>query len=138
MPDIIPTITLHQPWASWILWGWKTIETRTHARFSSIYDQRIAIHAGKRFDPDAIRTAEPWLDEDRIWRTLQDWASGVILCTAYVEENRPLNRTDSPAAMCDCSEPGLWGLILTDIQPVTPPIPAKGRQGIWYSTEAEQ
>ena len=41
-------ITLHQPWASLIAEGHKTIETRDWPPPLSLVGQRIAIHAGKR------------------------------------------------------------------------------------------
>ena len=41
-------ITLHQPWASLIAEGIKTIETRSWAPSREIIGQRIAIHAAKR------------------------------------------------------------------------------------------
>ena len=40
-------ITLHQPWASLIAHGVKTIETRSWAPPRRLIGQRIAIHAGK-------------------------------------------------------------------------------------------
>jgi hypothetical protein len=47
----VKTITLHQPWASLIACGLKTIETRTHDRFRSLVGETVAIHAGKRSGP---------------------------------------------------------------------------------------
>ena len=40
-------LTLHQPWASLIAHGVKSIETRSWAPPQSLVGQRIAIHAGK-------------------------------------------------------------------------------------------
>lgn len=48
-------ITIWQPWASLIMSGRKAIETRTHDRFKGLVGQRIAIHAGRRWDTDCWR-----------------------------------------------------------------------------------
>ena len=42
------SLTLHQPWASLIAHGVKSIETRSWAPPQSLVGQRIAIHAGKK------------------------------------------------------------------------------------------
>lgn len=49
-------ITLWQPWATWVVLGWKTIETRLHPRFASLAGQVIGIHAGLKFDDLAMDT----------------------------------------------------------------------------------
>ena len=41
-------ITLHQPWASLIALGVKTVETRSWPASARLVGQTIAIHAGKR------------------------------------------------------------------------------------------
>lgn len=42
------TTSLWQPWASFIAWGFKLIETRDYYPPRSVIGQRIAIHAAKR------------------------------------------------------------------------------------------
>jgi len=120
-------ITLYQPWASLIAEGYKTIETRQHDRFKDLKGRRIAIHAGMRFDrwPYVERDQHPNMHKIKM-------PHGVIVCTAQVDNARWL-RGDSiqeyDAAMCITD--GLFGLFLSDIQKVEPPIPARGWQGIW-------
>ena len=41
-------LTLHQPWAQFIVWGLKNIETRSWPAPRNLIGERIAIHAGKR------------------------------------------------------------------------------------------
>ena len=41
-------ITLHQPWASLIALGVKTVETRSWPAPAHLVGQTIAVHAGKR------------------------------------------------------------------------------------------
>jgi len=129
-------ITLWQPWATWIAMGWKTIETRTHNRLASLVDQRIAIHAGKKLHIEAYDIAGPYIQDKRKPPDLHidSYVPGVVVCTAMVAEARPLDAQDSAAALCDCSR-DLYGLVLTDIQPLAPPPAAKGHQGIWEWTD---
>ena len=60
-------ITLHQPWASLIALGIKTVETRSWPAPTRLVGQRIAVHAGKRLvrqPGDAI--------ERELWASLRD------------------------------------------------------------------
>ena len=43
----MPAISLHQPWASLIAYGVKTIETRSWRPPTKFIGQRIAIHGAK-------------------------------------------------------------------------------------------
>lgn len=125
-------ITLWQPWASWVALGWKPIETRTHTRFAGLVGQRIAIHAGLKWDEKAIEAAFPWLADWQIEKTEQfRQIKGVIICTAYVERHVELTRQDSRAAKIDCAHTGRYGLFLFDLEVLPEPIPMRGRQGIW-------
>lgn len=131
----ISCITLHQPWASWISLGWKTIETRTHDHFASLVGKHIGIHAGKTWDRLALHRAGDFLSLEQIHVTEELRAvRGAILCIAYVKELRLLAAKDSKAALCHAE--GLYGLVLEDVQhPVLNiPIPALGSQGIWSFT----
>ena len=131
-------ITLWQPWASFIAWGWKTIETRTHDRFKSLVGERIGIHAGNNWDKNWRELAAPYLiqmqiDEVGLLKSAFDlgYCKGEIICTAKVEKAHWLLhewRFDSQA-LCECDN-DLFGLFLTDIMQIEP-IPAKGKQGIW-------
>ena len=125
-------ITLYQPWASWIAMGWKTIETRTRNHLASLAGQRIAIHAGKTFNHGACGIARPYMTVERCAEAeLMVYPSGVVVCTAMVKEARKLNGKDSPRAMYRCGDCDTYGLILTDIKPVDPPVEATGHRGIW-------
>ena len=46
-------LTLHQPWAWAIAHAGKNVENRTWAPPAYMIGERIAIHAGKRFDEEA-------------------------------------------------------------------------------------
>ena len=129
--EAMPAITIWQPWASMIAAGIKTIETRTHSGFASLKGKRIAIHAGLKFDP-------VWRSEDALLDLAsacmcdrpEQYPQGAVVATAYVSDARRLHGDDQESACCTVTD-RTHGLILTDIQPVTPPVPAKGKQGIW-------
>jgi hypothetical protein len=132
-------ISLWQPWASWIAWGLKTVETRRHGRFACLVGRRIAIHAALRFDATAMHEAEAYLKAILLQggplaaqaaRALRECSKfllpmGRIVATAFVSAHRQLAESDSAAALCDCSGaafPGLKlaGLLLTDVRQVSP------------------
>jgi hypothetical protein len=45
-------ISIYQPWAQFIVFGLKSIETRTHNSFKSLVGKRILIHASAKWDKD--------------------------------------------------------------------------------------
>jgi hypothetical protein len=127
-------ITLYQPWATWIALGLKTIETRTHARFRNLLGQKIAIHAGQRFDPSALAQARAWCGWKETPSAIRymsdhDYPHGLIVCTATVLSARWLLPGDSTAAMT--ATVGKFGLVLGDIHPLVSPLRWIGLQGIF-------
>jgi hypothetical protein len=129
--DLLLCITLKQPWATWILWGWKLIETRTHNHFRSLVGKRIGIHAGLSMDRRAITLAAPYMTATQIRVSAgHQHVRGALLCTAFVSKFGIVPAVESERAMINCHvfRAGLW---LRDVQPFTPPIPMRGHQGIW-------
>ncbi len=145
-------ITLHQPWASWIAWGLKTSETRTHNRFASLVGQRIAIHAGKAWSDHAFDMAAQVISEDpspltveraerniakrqKMWgEPRMEYVRGAVLCLATVDDMRELDANDNQAALCFCGDvcaDPLIGLFLTDVVQLAEPFPVRGKQAIW-------
>jgi|GEM_PF-891104 len=125
-------ITLWQPWATWVVLGWKTIETRLHPRFSSLAGQTIGIHAGLKWDDTAIELAEKWLSDAQILLTkgLPPSTRGALIGTVSVIEHRLLTGADSKLALIDCENTQRFGLILE--RPITiEPVYVRGKQGIW-------
>ena len=146
-------ITLHQPWASLIACGLKTIETRDWPPPRAVVGERIAIHAGKR-DPDSWE----WNDDIRL--ACEPWdfdiPLGVVVATARLAEVRKVTQNPrvrrwepdyryvlatSRISTLDHREIkidsfgdfslGRWLWMLTDIQRIEPPVPARGRQRLW-------
>lgn len=133
MQNILPVITLYQPWANWIVEGWKTIETRTHNRLKSLNGKTILIHAGLSFDKNAgIRHNNhcPYMSLISN-QTKHDLFYGYILGQAEVYNTRKLTKSDSLQACIEC-ETERYGLFLKNIIKFKEPLPAKGSMGIWY------
>ena len=137
MSEQMQAITLWQPWASFIAWGFKLIETRTHNRFRCLVGQRIAIHAGLRFDETAEQRARAWMG-DQQWHQLQAYLARdgyprlQIVCSAYVLASRRLTAQDSSLALCDCGGGDLYGLRLSYVRPPRSMLASiRGHQGIW-------
>jgi len=132
------TISVRNPWALWISWGWKPVETRLRKGFRSLVGKRVAIHAGKLLDPKAFSLADPYLLTYQKERTLislklamsqhrrkiTDPRFGAVICTAFAEDHRKLTVADESLALCDCA--GLWGLFLRDVEVLSKPIPWRG------------
>lgn len=117
-----PVITLHQPWAQWVINGDKTIETRTHNRFKTLASQRILIHSSQKYDDTGALG----------FYTMSECKPGVILGCVFVDKIQKLWYLDSEYANIDCKNTNRWGLYLKVIEKFKTPIPAKGSQGIWY------
>jgi len=51
---ILPAISVRQPWAWFIVQGWKDIENRSWPLPQKYIGKRVSIHAGKHFFPSKI------------------------------------------------------------------------------------
>lgn len=129
-PMVLPVITLYQPWATWIMRGWKTIETRTHSRFACLSHKKVLIHAGMTTDPQAIKN--PYLSKDQLLLNPDEMVNGFILGSVYVDATGWLcgDPYENMSALIDTN--GRYGLFLEDVQKFNEPIPEKGEMGIWY------
>ena len=134
-------ITLHQPYASLIAAGTKTIETRSWAPPRALIGERIAIHAAKKNDRETFR------NEVLLLGPTASVPRGAVVATAVLDR---IGQVRGGKRVEISPEPGKWlsgGIIeadpygdfsvgrwlwfLEDIEPLDPPIPAKGRQGFW-------
>jgi hypothetical protein len=126
-------ITLHMPWAYWVLMGWKTVESRTHQRFACLKGRSIGIHASLSWDPKAMRLAKDYLTSERLQATRSinpEKYYGRILCMAECYGFNLLDGADAPLAMLE-TKTKRWGNYLTLVKPFQPFIKARGYQGIW-------
>jgi len=128
----LPIITLWQPWASWVMLGWKRIETRTHQRFKGLSGKWIGIHASVKWDEKAIEAASPYLLDWQIAKSKNFLKiGGAVIGRVAVTNFRPLTVEDSKCALIECESVQRYGLVLA-YPHVVEAIPARGKQGIWY------
>lgn len=106
----IPAITLYRPWAQWILWGHKTIETRRHKRFASLCGQTIGIIAGQKWDDNGYISCPAGHDY-----TDPVYLETGLLCIVDVIEARRCTPADSAAANIEC-DTERWGLVLANVR----------------------
>lgn len=156
---IIRGFTLHQPWATLIAKGHKTVETRSWAPSRKMIGQSVAIHAGKK--------KESFLNAPECWQPLMDGGVmesvplGAIVCTALLEDvvqvQRPMPHVLTGEDGVECQSiqfskrakgEKTWVLVddygdfghgrflwlLKDIVP-NDPIYCRGFQGLWEIPE---
>jgi hypothetical protein len=118
-------LSIRQPWAWAILYLGKRVENRT---WRTRFQGKIYIHAGLRFDKDALEDLEA--DIQRIPQEQREpcHLGALVVGTAFV---------------VDCVEPddvprgqevwavGPWCFILEDVTPLEKPIPCKGALGFF-------
>jgi hypothetical protein len=136
---ILPTITLWEPWASWIAWGWKRIESRTHERLAALAGQRILIHAGKTWHAEAFDLARPYLTAAQLDYTRFELqakrgatTAGRIVAGCRVTAHRALTEDDSPLVLCPAE--GMFGLELAKVHRPDRILTVRGDRGIWRCT----
>ena len=121
---LIPAISLHQPWASFIAIGVKLYETRHWRPPSRLIGKRIVIHAAKR---------KPENDDIAWWHQIAGadapLPKGAFVCTAVLLACHSADRVPWDE-FGDYGE-GRFAWELRDVEPITPPIAAVGRQGFW-------
>lgn len=142
----LKAITLHQPWASLITYGYKTIETRS---WQTDYRGTLFIHAGKKWNRELrnLCLTKPFrscLAEIGITDP-DDLPRGYMLGKVYLER---IITTSAIARYNLIKEvgskyeedfgdysAGRYGWILTNIQRYIEPIPCNGAMGPWSYIE---
>ena len=145
-------ISLHQPWASLIAVGAKTVETRSWRPPLSLIGERIAIHAAKK---KSVMDAVLWQPLHGTWNYSEDMpplgkvvATAILRCAHQVAYNLELAHMH-PGTWMECAHwrrsipftvardaygdftATRWLWFLEDIKRLDPPVPAKGHQGFW-------
>ena len=130
MPETMKALSLLQPWASAIMVGLKTYETRS---WYTLYQGRIAIHASKGFPMENRLFAAELSTQG--YRLPDALPLGAVLGTARlvnvqrVEDVEPfIGRVER--LFGDYSG-GRFAWLLEDIEIFEEPIPARGRLGLW-------
>ena len=152
-------ITLHQPWASLIALGVKTVETRSWPAPARLVGRRIAVHAGKRL----VRRPGDAIERELRARWGEEWRviipTGAVVATAVLAGMGRVERADlpegyavhDPATEIGCAagtgltpiDPwgdfscGRWLWFLDDVEALPEPVPAVGRQSFWRWVESD-
>jgi hypothetical protein len=127
----VNALTVWQPWASFIVYLDKRIENRTWRPPAKLIGQRIAIHAGKRWDHDYPERHKPAVEQVRrkLFGKKEAFPQAAILGTALLagyaqrREEVPLDQERWFA--------GPFGWILGEVRALETPIPCLGAQGVW-------
>lgn len=127
---IYPVITLYQPWATWVIRGWKTIETRTHNRLYCLRKKTVLIHAGQKLDKSAMDNI--YLTKEQLSFNPEEIVHSAILGSVYIDETGLLCGDDYENKSALIYTKDRYGLFLEKIEQFAEPIPAKGDMGIWY------
>lgn len=114
----IAAISVHQPWASWIASGEKTIETRSRR---IRYRGPLVICASQR-------------------PKVGDLPTGVALCVVELVDCRPMREEDVPLAIGSGAtfsqklrvSVAEWAWCFESVRRFDEPFPVKGRQGLFY------
>jgi hypothetical protein len=116
-------LTLWQPWATAIAEFGKRIENRGWRPPRWIIGERIAIHAGKRLDKDAVEDLcfDFDIDAPRFIR-------GAVVAVATVKGWVDSIGEDHPQSRWFC---GPFGWVFDDVVALREPAPCRGHQKLW-------
>lgn len=121
-------LTLWQPWATLIVEGIKTIETRPRPLFSH-WRGPVAIYAGKHVYREACDHFSGFMTTwNYTWKTMP---RGQVLGVALVESVAQFPHGDFPPDPYGNFEAGRYGTMLKLLGKFKNPIPARGFQGVW-------
>lgn len=132
MSNIIPVITLKQPWASWVMQGLKTKESRTHVNFKTLEGRTFGIHSAMGYDKSDYVLKNPYLSQAQIDASLS-YPTSVILGTVHCDEFLELKgKQHERDALIECRSIKRYGLNLINPKKFDAPIPCKGELSIFY------
>lgn len=129
--NIIPVITLKQPWASWVIEELKLIESRVHKNFKTLVGKDFGIHAAQTYDLSDYVLKNPYLSKEKIDTSLS-YPTGVILGTVHGAGFLPLKKYHEQSALIECTSVQRYGLRLINAKKFLKPIPCPGELAIWY------
>ena len=162
----MPAVTLLQFWASAVAVGLKTSETRSWMAPRGLWGGQMAIHAGKApvsmMYVHALYDARPELRTHPLFslEAVGHLPRGVVVATATLvdcvrstwsgfdphssdyqmlwthEDETGDEILEHDDGWGDYSQ-GRWVWRLADIEALDPPVPARGRQGIWHWTHED-
>ena len=130
-------LTLHQPWASLIVTGAKTWETRS---WGTSYRGDLVIHAGARHvQRELLNHLARWTIQGVLapsW-AMTSWplVFGAGLCVVTLTDCRQTDSLTQAEIGHDRPfgdfSPGRYAWKLENVRPFDKPVPAKGHLGLW-------
>ena len=142
----LKALTMTQPWATLVALGENSIETRS---WSTSYRGPLAIHSAKA----CPKEARALCDQEPYRRVLarggyssaDDLPRGSVIALARLDEVIAFTRSSLretraraargllPAHEADFGDfsPGRFGFVLSHVQQLSTPVPAKGMLGLW-------
>ena len=127
----LKALSLYQPWASLIMAGRKTIETRSWA---TKYRGPLAIHASKaRINADAAAQFYPLLAKRYYPQKLlkMRFSTGAVLGIVILKGGVQFPKPLAPPAEYGAFTEGRFWWLLMNVEKFETPIPAKGHLGLW-------
>jgi activating signal cointegrator 1 len=132
-------LTIRQPWASLIVLGAKSIETRSKP---TSYRGELAIHAARTFGPrerHAAGCAVPLPFLQAAGLDPDDLPRSAVLGTVILWDCKPVEelydflhgRAGARERMVGDYGPGRWAWMLRDARPLPQPVPAVGALAFW-------
>ncbi|MGB7206082.1 MAG: hypothetical protein WBD37_11465 [Anderseniella sp.] len=142
---VLPTLSLKQPWLYCITAFDKRAENRTWAPSLDLLGRRIALHASKNIEISEWRAAAE-IEPKLAAVTTTNLVTGAIVATAvlsgvvWTRDGGAVTkfagksgRDYDPAVDRWFFGPVVW--ILEDVRNLAEPVPAKGNQGLWRSSQ---
>ncbi len=125
---VVKALTLRQPWAWAAIYGGKDVENR---RWRTRHRGPLLIHAGMDADPDGPASVLKTIaDPDVYAHPRSAWdARGAIIGMVFLADIL----TDSPSQW---AIPRWYHWVFEFPSPIEPPIPQRGRQGLWKPSPA--
>ena len=126
----VKALTLRPPWAWAMIYGGKDVENR---RWRTAYRGPLLIHAGKNADPDPEATSRllwTMADPEAFRQPRAAWqAREAIIGVVHLAD--VLTDSRSPWATA-----GWYNWAFEFPAPIDPPIPCRGRPGLWVPPAA--
>jgi hypothetical protein len=120
---VVKALTVRQPWAWAAIYGGKDVENR---RWKTTYRGPLLIHAGKDADPGGAESLL-WTmaDPEAFGQPRAAWETrGAIIGLVFLTDIL----TDSASRW---AIPGRYHWALEFPSPIDPPVPYRGRPGLW-------
>jgi hypothetical protein len=132
-------LSLWQPWASAMFFGWKRIETRG---WSTDYRGPLAIHASKRWTADERETWAAMARAEGFDAAGYEVPLGAVICTVCLVDVRPTDelrptisaqeeRWGNYGTFDQETKRRRFGFLTTGLQRLPQPVPFTGKQGFF-------